>query len=194
MASVTANSRMAYAFSRDNALPGSQVWAKVNPRTGTPTNSIWFCVFWSVVLTLPALWSLTAYFAVTSIAVIGLYIAYVVPVLLRRLKPDFQDGPFTLGRYSALIGWVAVAWVTFIVILFMLPAYSPGTFGDDTFNYAPIAVLVVLGFSTVSWFIGGRQHFMHGAKGEHTTKDLEDIFDEGEGQDEARREILAEDD
>ena len=194
MASVTANSRMSYAFSRDNALPGSQWWSKVNPRTGTPTNSIWFCVFWSVVLTLPSLWSLTAYFAVTSIAVIGLYIAYVTPVLLRRLKPDFQDGPFSLGRWSAPVGWISVVWVIFIVILFMLPQYSPGTLGDSTFNYAPVAVLTVLVFATVTWFVGGRQHFMHGAKGEHTTKDLEDIFDEGEGHEEARREILSEDD
>ena len=44
MASVTANSRMAFAFSRDGALPGSRLWQQVNPRTGTPTNSIWLCV------------------------------------------------------------------------------------------------------------------------------------------------------
>ncbi|HET7477798.1 MAG TPA: amino acid permease, partial [Dermatophilaceae bacterium] len=126
MASVTANSRMSYAFSRDGALPGSRLWAKVNPRTGTPTNSIWLCVVCSVVLASPALKSVVAYAAVTSIAVIGLYIAYVVPVLLRRLNPHFRAGPWTLGRWSPLIGWVAVVWVAFIVILFMLPQYAPG--------------------------------------------------------------------
>ena len=53
MASVTANSRMSYAFSRDGALPGSRLWARVNPRTGTPTNSIWLCVGCSLVLRAP---------------------------------------------------------------------------------------------------------------------------------------------
>jgi amino acid transporter len=192
MASVTANSRMSFAFSRDNALPGSRLWKKVNHRTGTPTNSIWFCVFWSAVLTLPALWSLTAYFAVTSIAVIGLYIAYVTPVFLRRINPDFRRGPWHLGRWSAAIGWISVVWVIFIVVLFMLPQYAPGTFGDPTFNYAPVAVAVVLAFSTATWFIGGRKHFMHSARDEYTTKDLDDIFAE-EGADQARAEILAED-
>lgn len=192
MASVTANSRMTYAFSRDNALPGSRVWKKVNPRTGTPTNSIWFCVFWSVVLTLPAIWNLTAYFAVTSVAVIGLYIAYVLPVLLRRLNPDFQTGPWNLGRWSPVVGWIAVVWVCFIVVLFMLPAYAPGTFGDATFNYAPIAVLAVVVFATVTWFIGGRAHFMHGSKDEYTTKDLDDIFNEERGHEQARQQILSE--
>src|SRR5204863_297964 len=36
MASVTANSRMSFAFSRDGAIPGSRIWRKVNTRTGTP--------------------------------------------------------------------------------------------------------------------------------------------------------------
>ena len=97
MASVTANSRMSYRLRRDGALPGSRLWAKVNPRTGTPTNSIWLCVTCSLVLALPALKSLVAYFAVTSIAVIGLYIAYVVPVFLRRRNPDFRTGDLEPG-------------------------------------------------------------------------------------------------
>jgi hypothetical protein len=152
-------------------------------------------VFWSVVLTLPALKSLTAYFAVTSIAVIGLYIAYMVPVFLRRTNPDFKPGPWSLGASSAVIGWIAIVWVLFIVVLFMLPQYAPGTFGDPTFNYAPVAVLVVLIFSTVTWFIGGRNHFMRGARDEYTTKDLDQIFaEESEGHERARQQILAEDD
>ena len=174
MASVTANSRMSYAFSRDNALPGSRIWSKVNPRTGTPTNSIWLCVTCSIILVTPSLVSTTAYFAVTSIAVIGLYIAYVVPVFLRRLRPDFEVGPWNLGRWSPLIGWVAVIWVGIICVMFVLPPASPITV--DTFNYAPVAVLAVVVFATVTWFIGGRHHFMHGMKDEHTTKALDEIL------------------
>ncbi|MFV0461831.1 MAG: amino acid permease [Nostocoides sp.] len=178
MASVTANSRMSYAFSRDNALPGSRWWSKVNPRTGTPTNSIWFCVFWSVVLTVPALFSLTAYAAVTSIAVIGLYIAYVVPVYLRRTNPDFQPGHWNLRGWSAPIGWIAIVWVVIIVVLFMLPQYAPGTWGDATFNYAPIAVGVVLIFATAMWFAVGRRHFMRDVPEGHDTRPAAEIFED----------------
>jgi amino acid permease (GABA permease) len=161
MASVTANSRMTYAFARDNALPGSKIWAKVNPRTGTPTNSIWFCVALSALLTLPALFNTTAYLAVTSIAVIGLYIAYVTPVLLRRLRRDeFVPGPWHLGRWSGVVGWIAVGWVAVICVLFVLPPSRPVTV--DSFNYAPVAVAVVALFALVSWYAGGRKHFMTG--------------------------------
>ncbi len=44
---------------------------------------------------------------------------------------------------------VAVAWVGVITVLFMLPQVSPVT--RETFNYAPIAVLVVLGFAATWW-------------------------------------------
>jgi len=176
MASVTANSRMSYAFSRDNALPGSRIWKKVNARTGTPTNSIWLCVVLSILLASPALFNTTAYLAVTSIAVIGLYIAYVVPVFLRRVSPDFTPGPWNLGRWSPLIGWIAVVWVIIICILFVLPPASPITI--STFNYAPIAVLVVLAFAAISWRVSGRHHFMLSSKDQATSEEAEKVLDE----------------
>jgi len=98
----------------------------------------------------------------------------VTPVLLRRLNPDFQVGEWNLGRWSAVIGWIAIVWVGFIVILFMLPPASPITV--DSFNYAPIAVVVVLVFATVSWYIGGRHHFMKDIPAGHDTKPIEEIY------------------
>lgn len=145
MASVTANSRMIYAFSREVALPGHRYWHKINPRTRTPTNSIYFAVVFAFLLALPSLWSSVAYAAVTSIAVIGLYIAYVIPTLLRRLAGNaFTPGRWSLGKWSALIGWVGVGWVGV---------------GWDTFNYAPVAVGVVLLFSGGYWLLSARKWF-----------------------------------
>jgi amino acid permease (GABA permease) len=158
MSSVTANSRMIYAFSRDGALPASRLWHRINPRTRTPTNAIWLAAGGAFVLGLPYLWNNTAYAAVTSIAVIGLYIAYVIPTLLRLMQGDsFHRGPWHLGRWSRLIGIVAVAWVAFIIILFMLPQVSPVT--AKTFNYAPVAVLAVIGFAGIYWQLSARRWF-----------------------------------
>jgi len=173
MASVTANSRMVYAFSRDGAVPGHRFWHRINPRTRTPTNSIWFCATFAFILGLPYLWSSTAYFAVTSIATIGLYIAYVIPTLLRRLQgKSWAGGPWSLGRWSPLIGWLGVAWVAIITILFMLPQVSP--INRDTFNYAPIAVGVVLAFSGIYWLVSARKWFK-GPKAQGDESALEEI-------------------
>ena len=158
MSSVTANSRMIYAFSRDGALPYSAFWHRVNKRTRTPTNAVWLAAGGAFVLGLPYLWNKTAYFAVTSIAVIGLYIAYVVPTFLRlRRGDDFERGPWHLGRWSRPIGIVAVVWVCFITVLFMLPPTFPVK--PETFNYTPVAVAVVLGFAGIWWLVSARRWF-----------------------------------
>jgi amino acid permease (GABA permease) len=158
MSSITANSRMIYAFSRDGALPGSSFWHRVNHRTRTPTNAIWLAAAGALILGLPYLWNSSAYGAVTSIAVIGLYIAYVIPTFLRlRQGESFQRGPWHLGRWSYLIGWIAVVWVVLIAILFMLPQFGPNNFTN--FNYTVVAVLVVIGFAGVSWLVSAKNWF-----------------------------------
>ena len=35
-------SRVVFAFARDNALPGSRWWKRMNHRTQTPVNAVWF--------------------------------------------------------------------------------------------------------------------------------------------------------
>ncbi len=158
MSSVTANSRMIYAFSRDGALPFSDFWHRVNHRTRTPTNAIWLAAGGALILGLPYLWNPAAYAAVTSIAVIGLYIAYVTPTFLRlRLGENFKRGPWHLGRWSYVVGWIAVTWVIIITVLFMLPQVGPITW--TTFNYAVVAVLVVIGFAGIYWLVSARNWF-----------------------------------
>jgi len=159
MSSVTANSRMIYAFSRDGALPGSEFWHRVNKRTRTPTNAIWLAAAGAFILGLPYLWNPTAYAAVTSIAVIGLYIAYVLPTFLRlRQGANFQRGPWHLGKWSTPIGVIAVTWVAIITVLFMLPTVSPITVTN--FNYTIVAVAVVLGFAGIYWLVSARKWFI----------------------------------
>ncbi|MFD9882996.1 amino acid permease [Streptomyces alboflavus] len=160
MASVTANSRMIYAFSRDGALPFSRTWHKLNPTTRTPTNAVWLATGGAFALGLPYLWNNTAYAAVTSIATIGLYIAYVIPTYLRLRQGDrFERGPWHLGSWSGIVGTIAIAWVAVITVLFMLPQSSPVT--RDTFNYAPIAVGVVVAFCGTWWLVSARKWFLN---------------------------------
>jgi amino acid transporter len=174
MSSVTANSRMIYAFSRDGAMPGSSFWHKINHRTRTPTNSIWFAAVGAFILGLPYLWSPVAYAAVTSIAVIGLYIAYGIPILLRLLAGSrFQPGPWQLGRWSRPVGTIAVIWIAFISILFVLPQAAPGN-TVQTFNYAIVAVAVVL-VGTGAWWLLSARNWFKGPRVQGTSEELAQI-------------------
>jgi ABC-type transport system involved in Fe-S cluster assembly fused permease/ATPase subunit len=96
--------------------------------------------------------------AVTSIAVIGLYVAYVLPTFLRlRLGSAFVRGPWHLGRWSKPIGIVSVAWVVIITVLFMLPTGSPITWTN--FNYTVVAVVAVIGFAGIYWLVSAHKWF-----------------------------------
>lgn len=159
-ASILSNSRMIYAFSRDGGLPLSPLWQKINRQTHVPGNAIWLAMGCAFVLTLPALWSTVIYAAVTSISTIGLFVAYVIPIYLRRVHSHkFTPGPFQLGRWSPVIGWLAIVWVIFVCILFMLPTLRPITF--STFNFTPIVLLVIFA-CLVPWYLFGVRHWFKG--------------------------------
>ena len=55
------------------------------------------------------------------------------------------------------VGIIAVTWVVIITILFMLPQLSPITWAS--FNYAVVAVAVVLGFAGIWWLVSARKWF-----------------------------------
>jgi amino acid transporter len=173
MSSVTANSRMIYAFSRDGAIPGSRFWHRINKRTRTPTNSIWFAAVAAFILGLPYLYSPVAYAAVTSIAVIGLYVAYIAPVFLRlRAGSRFKEGPWTLGRWSRPIGIIGTVWVVFICVLFLLPQALP--INISTFNYTPVVFLVVLGGAGI-WYAVSAKNWFKGPKIQGSADELRAI-------------------
>ncbi|HYL44109.1 MAG TPA: amino acid permease [Ktedonobacteraceae bacterium] len=156
MSSITSNSRMIYAFSRDGAVPFHNLWHRLD-RGRTPRNAIILAAVAAFILAVPTVFNFAAYVAVTSIATIGLYIAYALPILLRLMSKDFKTGPWHLGAWSRPIGILAVVWVVFISILFMLPTFTP--ISALTFNYTPVVVLGLFVIITVWWFASARNWF-----------------------------------
>ncbi len=170
VSSVTANSRMIFAFSRDGAVPFSKYWHQISKRSHVPVHSAWFGTVGAFILAAPYLWSPVAYGAVTSIAVIGLYVAYLIPVFLRRINGSaFTPGPWKLGKWGPFFGWTAIVWVVFICIMFMLPQFWPVT--AMSFNYTPVAVAAVVGFAGIWYAVSARKWFK-GPKVQGTPEEL----------------------
>ena len=105
---MTSASRMMFAFSRDRAVPGHRMWSKVSARTGAPVNATLLMAALCLIVALPALKGNAAnipfaFYAIVSITVIGLYIAYAIPIYLRwRMGDAFVAGPWTLGKQVPL--------------------------------------------------------------------------------------------
>src|SRR5207248_1507383 len=181
-ASVTAASRMMFAFSRDGAVPGGrQLFRKVSRTTRVPVYAVIAIAVLSWALMLPTLANgAIGYLVGTSIAVIGLYIAYGVPIYLRwRTGDAFQVGAWTLGRHYRWINPIAVAWIVVIVILFLMPTVPTGIpwhsgFDWNVVNYAPITVGGVLVAVGIWWMVSARKWFK-GPVVEGTEEELERI-------------------
>ena len=169
MAALTSASRMLYAFSRDRAVPGWRMWTRLNHHR-VPAYAVIGMAAAALIVTLPALVGEEegfpyAFFAVVSITVIGLYIAYVMPVYLRwRKGDDWQPGPWTLGSKYKWVNPIAIVWVAISVVIFSLPftpAAVPGNpeFDWKSFNYAPLTVGIVLLIVGLWWVLGARKTF-----------------------------------
>jgi amino acid transporter len=169
MACVTSCSRMTYAFSRDHAIPGWRMWTRLNHHR-VPAYAVIFACACALVMTLPALWGdangvAYAFLAVVSICVIGLYIAYVLPVYLRwRMRDEFVPGPWTLGRHYRWVNPAAIIWVAICVVIFILPFSPAAVPGRKEFdwryvNYAPITVGGLLLIVGVWWAVRAKHTF-----------------------------------
>jgi amino acid transporter len=170
---LTSASRMLYAFSRDRAVPGHQYWSKLSS-TRVPANAVIAVAVVAAIVTLPALIEVdlggglivpVAFYAVTSIAVIGLYLSFAIPIFLRWRHGDrFETGAWTNGAKYKWMNPIAVAEIVIVSIYLMLP-FVPGAIPwRDEFewkfvNYAPIVTLGVLLGITIWWQASAKHWF-----------------------------------
>lgn len=151
LSSITSFSRMMYAFSRDKGMPGSKHWAQISKKYRTPAKAIWLSVILSFLLALVDYIIKTvnpdsAYTTIaflTAVSVVGLYVAYGIPILLKLIAKSqgrFQDkhrGPWHLGKYSDIIAVLALLWIVFISVLMVIPP-------NEMAGYALAGMIVIL--------------------------------------------------
>jgi amino acid transporter len=159
-AGLTSASRTWYAFSRDRAIPGWNLFRRVN-RDRVPFNAVIGVSFFSLVISIPALFGKNnvpfAFYALTGICTVGLYVAYIIPVYLRlRAGDSFKPGPWTLGARYKWVNTIGILFVILVVFALDLPYTPTGLPWNDGFdaslvNYTPLAVLLPLIFGV--WYL-----------------------------------------
>ncbi len=173
---MTSASRMTFAFARDGAIPGSRLWSKVSA-VRVPANAVMLVGVVAAIITLPALVEVNlgsaeeplivpvAFYAVVSVAVIGLYLAFAIPIWLRWKAGDsFVPGRWTNGSKYRWMNLVAVAEIAVISVYFIMP-FSPAAvpFTDEFswkfVNYAPILTGGALILLTIWWELSAKKWF-----------------------------------
>jgi hypothetical protein len=146
-----------FAFSRDRLIPGSNVWTKINPLTGTPLYAVWISVFFSIAINLIGLGSYAAISGVFNVCAIALDWSYIIPIFCKIVFGKFEPGPWNLGRASVFVNAWACLWTLFVSIIFILPTVRPVTALE--MNYASAFLALILGAAAISWYAGGRRYY-----------------------------------
>jgi amino acid transporter len=148
LATVTSASRMVYAFARDGGLPGSSWLRIVSPTFLSPVNAVWTVAVLSVAFTL---WS-PVYSTITAVAVIFLYISYVLPTALGLFayrRTWTRMGPWDLGRWYRPL---AVLCVLGCGLLFVIGVQPPNELALPT-------VACTVGLMLLLWYGVERRRF-----------------------------------
>lgn len=163
----TAAIRLAFAMARDNALPFGEKLAKVDAATQAPTvPAIVIGVIAALILVInvgqPKIFTV-----LTSIAVIMIYLAYLMvtlPMLVRRFKGDWPPadlktgGYFTMGRWGVWINLLAVLWGGGMALNLAWPREA--VYGTPWFNTwgAFVYIGFILGAGLLWYCLKGRHH------------------------------------
>src|SRR6201993_801661 len=172
----TSASRMLFAFSRDRAVPGHQLWSKVSS-TRVPANGVIVTAVIAAVITLPALITVkvavgdkdvptpVAFFAVVSIGVVGLYLCFAVPIYYRwKVGEAFAQGSWNLGTHWKWMAPIAIAEIIITSIIALFPYSNAGMPWDPNFewkyvNYTPLLVGGTLLLLWIYWHLSVKKWF-----------------------------------
>ena len=149
--------RTFFAFSRDQLIPGSKFWTKINKRTGTPIYAVWISVFWCIAINLIGLGSYAAIAGVFNVTAIALDWSYCIPIFCKIVFGKFEPGPWHMGKFGYIVNIWACTWTLFVSIIFFMPTIRPVT--GENMNWAIVFMAAILLAALVWWYAGGRKYY-----------------------------------
>ncbi|EME42091.1 hypothetical protein DOTSEDRAFT_134384 [Dothistroma septosporum NZE10] len=179
VSAMLANARMVYAFARDEALPFSHLWSRVNEITGTPVNAVGFVFVFCACLNLIGIGSTQTITAIFNLCAPCLDLSYIAVIFARLVyttgtspEVNFVPGPekipYGLGRIANII---AILWVLAISVVLFFPPARPVT--ATNMNYA-IVVAGIVALVSVGWYWLPK----YGARGKYTgPRTQDDLLD-----------------
>ncbi len=119
-----AGSRTLYSFGRDKMIPGSSYATILSKNRKLPWVALSFTSAISIVILLVNIGAERVFTTLLQISAAGFFISYgfvVISQLVTHINKRHSHGPFSLGRWSYPITWIASVWIVFEIINLMWP-------------------------------------------------------------------------
>ncbi|KAL0941706.1 Choline transport protein 6 [Colletotrichum truncatum] len=163
VAGITSTSRTLWAFARDRATPYDEHLSKVNKQHQIPVYSVVLVTVLQMLLGFIYLGNTTAFNAILSMAIIGMYSSYIIPIVYMvsygRKKLGASDyGPFKLGPVlGPVLNVISLIWMAVVVVFSTFPSAMPVT--PQNMNYSIVVMTGWLVFGIAYYVSFGRNKF-----------------------------------
>ena len=155
-AGLTSTSRTFWAFARDEAAPFSRYFAHVHTSLKVPVRMVILVSVLEALLGFIYIGNTTAFNAILSMAILGMYLSYLLPIIYMvmygraNLGKD-EYGPFKLGKTGGiLVNSIAIVWLIFAMLFSTFPNFQPVT--AQNMNYSTVVL--------AGWVLGGALYYL----------------------------------
>lgn len=163
VAGMSSASRTFWAFARDKATPFHEQLSKVDHRLKVPVNTILVTFVLQALLGLIYLGSPTAFDAVLSMAIVGMYGSYMIPIVYMILggREELRlqaPGSFKLGPWlGPILNWLSTVWIVIVIIFSTFPLELPVS--AASMNYTVVVIAGWIVFGAIYYFVFARHKF-----------------------------------
>lgn len=177
---MVAISRQIWAFARDDGLPLSRVLKIVDKKIKVP---VYATIASGIVSLVVGLLTLIgdgqASNALFALSVIGSYIAYAAPQVLRMTvgRDKFTPGPFYAGLLkSNILNIMGICYMFLVFVLFCFPTSNP--VDKDTMNYSVVLVMGAYIIAGIYYMVYKKRDYK-GPKSNLTDAEYEELVIDG---------------
>jgi amino acid transporter len=161
-AGCTSTSRTYWALARDNGTPFSKYFSHVHVKLQVPVRAVVALTVVEMLLGLIYLGNSTAFNAILSMSILGMYASYLLPIVYmvvygrKNLRRD-QYGPFKMGKLGLSTNMVAICWLALAIVFSTFPGVQPVT--AENMNYSVVVMVGWLAFGAAFFVLFGRKYY-----------------------------------
>jgi choline transport protein len=161
-AGLASTSRTFWAFARDEAIPASGFFAHVDTHFKIPLRMVILVSILQLLLGFIYLGSTTAFNAILSMSIIGMYLSYALPIMYMlfygRSSRTYLPGPFNLNAtMGKLLNVAALLWLIVAIFFSTWPNFYPVTAANMNYSTVVLAGWVAVG--AVYYAVAGRKKY-----------------------------------
>ncbi|GMM37658.1 Hnm1 protein [Saccharomycopsis crataegensis] len=155
----TWQARLCWSFARDDGIPFSKYWKRIDPKSNLPVNAHFMSTVLCALVGCLYLASYTAYNSLVVGCITFLLLSYMIPVccLLWYGRSNIKHGPFWLGKIGFVCNVITILWALFATVIYSFPFTLPAE--ASNMNYMSVVLVFFTLYFLIYWWVEAKEKF-----------------------------------